>query len=139
MALHDWLPSFQRTMSMRGVKDPAKQQCRVCKGGVESTYHILAQCSSSDAAQALLKWIQKLAPGSTLFDVIYLNVEVRHGTIEETAIYILTAMPVHTIWGSRDREGISAVNLRAEAFALMNSLMNTKFSAHAKIIHSILC
>ena len=126
-------------MSMRGVKDPAKQQCRVCNGARESTYHILTQCSSKDAAQALLKWIQKLAPGSTMFDVIYLNVEVRHGSIEETAISIMTAMAVHSFWSNCDRGGTSVGCLRAEVCVLMNSLMNTKFSAQAKVIHQILC
>ena len=139
MSLHDWLPSHQRVLSMRGVKDPGRMQCRVCGRAIESTYHILAQCSSSDAAQALLSWIKKLAPNALLFDVLYLNVALRPGSHEEAAISILTAMAVHYIWINRDRGGISAWSLKSEVFAQTAILMNSKFSACAKVIHSIIC
>ena len=102
---------------MRGVKDPENLQCRVWGNYIESTYHILAQCSSRDAAQALLSWIKKLAPASTLFDVIYLNVALRPGSKEETAISILTAMAVHYIWINHNKGGISAWSLKSEVFA----------------------
>ena len=138
MALHDWLLSYKRVQSMRGVKDPGKLKCRECGSAIESTYHILAQCSSSDAAQALLSWIKKLVPASTLFDVIYVNVALRPGSKEETAISILTAMAVHYIWINRNRGGISAWSLKSEVFAHTSMLMNSKFSAYTKVIHSIL-
>ena len=124
---------------MRGVKDPGKQQCRICKRAIESTFHILVYCSSSDAALTLLQWVKKLAPNTTLFDIIYLNVALKPGSTEETAISILTALAVHNIWINWERGGISAWSLKTEVFAHTSMLMNTKFSACAKVIHSLLC
>ena len=139
MALHDWLPSYQRIRSMRGIKDPALQQCRVCNAARESTYHILAECSSKYAAQELLQWIKKLDQNAIMFEVFYLNTNIRQGSNEETAVTILTALAVYSFWNNKDRGGTSVVCLRAEAHVVINSLMNSKFSAQAMFIQQIIC
>ena len=139
MALHDWLPSYARTRSMRGIKDLTLQQCRVCHSARETTYHILAECSSRDAARTLLEWIRKLDQNAIMFDVFYLNTKVRQGSEEENAVTILTALAVHSFWNNRDKGGSSVASLRADAHVVINSLSNSKLSALAKIIQRIIC
>ena len=71
-----------------------------------------------------------------MFDVFHLNVNIM-GANEEAAVTILTAMAIHTLWSNREKGGVSAVSLSAEAAVLSKVLMNTKFVPQAKIILNI--
>ena len=122
MAIHDWLPSFQCTQLMKKIRDPDEHQCRMCGNGVESIFHIIANCVSAGAAMALLSWIRRLVSDTTIFDVLYLNVALRPGSKEETAVSILTALSIHHIWLSRNKGGMSARELKAETMGYCSLL-----------------
>ena len=121
---------------MRGVRDPAKLQCCICGGRVESALHVITDCQSREAALLLLKWVRKLSPSATLFDVFHLNVDIK-GFVEECTVTMLTALTVHTLWVSRDRGGVSPVSLSAEVAVLTKTLYNTKYISHARTIQNI--
>ena len=74
-----------------------------------------------------------------MFNVFYLNTKVKQGSDEENAVTILTALAVHSFWNNRDKGGTSIASLRADAHVVINSLLNSKLSAPAKIIQRILC
>ena len=59
------------------------------------------------------------------------------GKNEETAISILTAMAVHSLWEARDKGGVSPANLSAHTAILTKILFKTKFSSQARIIQNI--
>ena len=138
MALHDWLPSFQHLQKMRGIKDPRQHQCRHCRSGVENIFHIILECVSSEAAKDLLSWVRKLALNTTIFDIIYLQVQLKQRSKEELAVMILTTLSVHYIWLNREKGGLKAWELRAEIVGHNTALLKTKFSASAEVLHSLI-
>ena len=121
---------------MWGVRDPAKLQCCICGGRVESALHVITDCQSREAALLLLKWVRKISPSASLFDVFHLSVSIK-GSVEESTVTMLTAMTVHTLWVSRERGGVSPVSLSAEVAVLTKTLSNTKYIPQARIIQNI--
>ena len=138
LALHDWLPTTQIIQKMMGNCDPQNHLCRVCLGQVDNIFHTLVQCVSREASDLLLCWVRKLAPSATIFDVVYLQVQAKANSKEETVITWLMVISIHNIWMNRNRGGISKIALHAEAFAANLALAKTKFHDIAKLICTII-
>ena len=96
------------------------------------------ECVSAGAAMALLSWVRKLVPNTTIFDIIYMQCKLKPGSKEELAISILTALAVHHIWMNRSRGGMNAWDLKTETVGYTSILMKTKFSASTEVIYSLI-
>ena len=137
MALHDWLPTYQWVQKMSGNRDPLLHQCRMCTGKIDNIFHAIVECVSSEAANVLLSWVKKLVPDMTIFDIIYLQVNIKHNSKEELVITMITALSVHSIWQARNRGGIGPLELKSEVLGANSALFKTKYLACANIISTL--
>ena len=137
LALHDWLPTYQRVQKMSGNRDPLLHHCRACPGQVDNIFHSIVQCVSTEAANILFSWVKKLVLDTTIFDIIYLQVNMKHGSREELAITMITALSVHVIWQARNRGGLGPLELKSEVLAANSALLKTKYSDCANIISTL--
>ena len=86
----------------------------------------------------LVEWVRKLLPSANIFDIIYLQVQVKANSKEELAITWLTVISIHYIWLARKRGGISKVALQAEVFAGKVALTKTKYHDTAELISTLI-
>ena len=122
---------------MCGIRDPLLQQCRNCNGKVDNIFHSIVECISSEAADILLSWVKKLAPNTTIFDIIYLQADIKQKTNEELAVTMITALAIHCIWQNRNRGGIRLWELKSEVVGANSALLKTKYSTCANIISTL--
>ena len=133
--VHNWLPTKERTMLCRNERNPEKSLCK-CGLVMESAYHVVTDCLNKGSALLLQKWVHKLNPKATLYDIVYLNVKFSN-SVQESAYSILTSNAVYFLWENRMR-GLSTNMLIAHTKVLIRNLHKTKFSLQANIIEKLL-
>ena len=99
---------------------------------------MMVQCASKEAGNLLLGWVKKLVPDTTIFDIIYLQVNIKAFSKEEMVVTWVTALTLHNIWMFRNKGGLSTMALKSEVFAANLALYKTKFSDSARIISTLI-
>ena len=104
-----------------------------CPGIKDDIYHALTQCQISKcAADFVLKIIRKLHPNAIMFDVLYLQCDMK-GVLDLPITWI-TINCIHITWSHRLVGGITPNRLFAELMALHKIFKNTKLKVESLIV-----
>ena len=134
--LHNILPTKSRLFRLHQKDSPA---CTLCtSGSSEDCLHALVTCSfNSEVKNWILDISSKVAPNSTMEDIVTLNLDINKHMVFPT-IWLLSHV-FCTVWQLRvSKKSIILYNIRAEIEAKINLLRKSRLAEAVEEIEKLL-